>query len=257
MFLLCGKKILLHINNNVIFKFNDVDIFYEVYGKEDGAVNIFLHGWGQSGECFNEVISSLEDFHNITVDFPPFGKSGKPCDWTIFSYANMLISLCEALNIKKCNLIGHSFGGRVAIIVSALRKDLVNKLVLVDSAGMKPKRKLSYYMRIYTYKTLKYFGFYLNNAGSSDYAKLDVDMKKTFSSIVNTHLEEYCPQIEAQTLIVFGKDDKETPVYMAKRLNKLIKNSHLELLEHAGHFCFFDRGLKFRQLLYGFLTKEE
>lgn len=257
MFLLCGKKILQHINNNVIFKFNDVDVFYNIYGKKDGAVNIFLHGWGQSGECFKEVISSCDDFCNIVIDFPPFGKSGVPSDWTIFSYANMIISICEALEIDRCNLIGHSFGGRVAIIVSALRKDIVNKLVLVASAGMKPKRKLSYYLRVYSYKTLKYFGFYPHFSGSSDYAKLDEGMKRTFSSIVNTHLEEYCQLIEADTLIVFGKEDTETPIYMAKRLNKLIKNSHLELLDHAGHFCFLDRGLKFSALLCNFLTKEE
>ena len=246
-----------HINNTVIFRFNGTKVFYKVRGSLSSPVNIFLHGWGQDGNSFSQVISSCPGFCNITVDFPPFGKSGKIDGWTIFSYANMLISLCEALKIEKCNLIGHSFGGRVAILVSSMNKDLVNKLVLVGSAGMKPKRKLSYYFNLCSYKTMKFLGYIPKNAGSSDYAKLDEGMKKTFVSIVNTHLENYAKLIEAKTLIVFGENDTETPVYMAKRLNKLIKNSELVILPHAGHFCFQERSLKFCRLLTEFLTKEE
>ena len=82
-------------------------------------------------------------------------------------------------------------------------------------------------------------------------------MKKTFVSIVNTPLEEYCPQIVARTLIVFGERDSETPVYMAKRLNRLIKNSELVILEGAGHFVFVDREMAFVMVTKNFLLGAE
>lgn len=241
----------------MIFKFKGTTVFYKISGARSLPVNIFLHGWGQTGECFSDAISSLKGFCNISVDFPPFGKSTEPQGWSVFSYANMLISLCEALNIKKCNLIAHSFGGRVAILVSSLQSGLVDRLVLVGSAGMKPRRKLGYYLKVFRYKLLKFFGRKPKNAGSSDYNALSDNMKQTFVSIVNTHLEEYCKNISAKTLIVFGENDIETPIYMAKRLKKLIKGSKLVILPHAGHFCFQERSMQFKRLLTNFLTKEE
>ena len=145
----------------------------------------------------------------------------------------------------------------MAILVSSMRKDLVDKLVLVSSAGMKPKRKISYYFKVFSYKMAKLFKISIKNRGSSDYQALDENMKKTFVNVVNTHLESYCPLIEAKTIIIFGENDAETPLYMAKRLNKLIKNSQLCVIQHAGHFCFLERGLEFNRILKNFLIEEE
>lgn len=219
-------------------------------------MNVFLHGWGQSGDCFKEIISKVGG-NWMTIDFPPFGESGEPQNWNLYSYANLVISLCEHMDIKRCNIIGHSFGGRIAILVSSLQPDLVNKLMLIDSAGMKPKRKISYYFHVFSYKMLKFFGYFPQNSGSSDYCKLSDDMKKTFVSIVNTHLEEYCSQIKAQTLIVFGENDEETPIYMAQKLNKLIANSQLHIIEGAGHFVFVDREMAFVKIAKAFLGGQE
>ncbi len=232
-------------------------MYYSVCGRKDKPINIFLHGWGQSGESFKDVVSSLNTYQNVIVDLPPFGKSQGGENNSIFSYANMVISLCEHLNIKKANFFGHSFGGRIAILVAALRKDLVQKLVLIDSAGMKPRRGIKYYFKVLWYKIQKKCGKKPKNAGSSDYQKLSEGMKATFVSVVNTHLEQYCKLIEAKTFIVFGRDDRQTPIYMAKRLNKLIKGSKLSILEKAGHFCFQDRNIQFCKLVKDFLLEEE
>lgn len=237
------------------FIFGDCKVFYRIHGKLADGVNVFLHGWGQSGECFDSAAGKLGGSF-VLVDFPPFGKSDEPHGWNVYSYANMVISLCEHLKIKKCNLIGHSFGGRIAILIASLRPDLVGRLVLVGSAGMKPKRKISYYFNVFSYKLLKFFGYFPQNAGSSDYCLLSSNMKKTFVSIVETHLEEYCLQIEAPTSIVFGESDQETPVYMAERLNKLIKNSQLYIIEGAGHFVFIDREIAFVKIVKKFLEGE-
>ena len=216
-----------------------------------------MHGWGQNGDAFSFVQSKLNKFKWLTIDLPPFGKSEMPKSWTIFTYANMVISLCEHLNIKSCNVIGHSFGGRIGLVMASLTPKLVNKLILLDSAGMKPKRSLKYHFSVLKYKIFKLLNILQENAGSSDYRALDPECRSTFVSVVNTFLEEYCYQIKAPTLIIFGKQDEVTPLYMAKRLNKLIKNSTLEVVEHAGHFCFEDRPIKIVELLSKFLKEKK
>lgn len=239
----------------MFFVYCGVKIHYKLTGK--GEICLFLHGWGQNGDAFSFVQSKLNKFKWLTIDLPPFGKSEMPKNWTIFTYANMVISLCEHLNIKSCNVIGHSFGGRIGLVMASLTPKLVNKLILLDSAGMKPKRSLKYHFSVLKYKIFKLLNILQENAGSSDYRALDPECRSTFVSVVNTFLEEYCYQIKAPTLIIFGKQDEVTPLYMAKRLNKLIKNSTLEVVEHAGHFCFEDRPIKIVELLSKFLKEKK
>lgn len=85
--------------------------------------------------------------------------------------------------------------------------------------------------------------------GSSDYLALPENMRKTFVSIINTYLEDYAKIMSVKTLIIWGEKDDDTPLYMAKRLNRLIKNSRLEIIQQAGHFSFIDRPLEFYKLV--------
>ena len=139
----------------MIFDYKNSKIFYRYINRNTDIVNVYLHGWGAN---YQSLYFCKDNFSNsaLFIDFPPFGKSDKDIKgWTIFSYTTMVISLCEHLNIHKVNLIGHSFGGRVSILFSCFCKSRVKKLVLVDSAGLKPKRKLSYYIKVSNYKIRK------------------------------------------------------------------------------------------------------
>lgn len=235
--------------------FNGKSIYYEFLDVGSDVTTVLLHGWGCSCKSLKFCEEVLKKQNLLFVDFPPFGESGNVDEsWTIFTYANMVISLCEHLNIKTFNIVGHSFGGRVAIIISAMRKSEVKKVVLVDSAGVKPRRTLRFYLRIWSYKLKKRLGWDVSGCGSCDYQALDEGMKKVFNNIVNTHLEEFLPLIKAEVLIVFGDKDKTTPVYMAKSLHKKIKSSRLEILKGAGHFSFDDRRVQFVVLLQSFLN---
>ena len=238
----------------MIYKFREALIFYKFTNKKSEETNVFLHGWG----CEHKSLLFCQNFSKqncLFVDFPPFGESSKSIkNWTIFTYANMVISLCHHLGIKKINLIGHSFGGRVAIIMGVLCKEEINKIVLVDSAGLKPRRSLRYYLRVWAYKIRKKLGLDVSNYGSCDYLALDKNMRKIFSSVVGTYLDDFLPFIRAKTLIVFGENDKVTPIYMAKKLHKKIKSSKLEIMQDAGHFCFVDKRVEFLTLLAEFLN---
>ncbi len=238
----------------MIKKFRDAQVFYRFFDKKTEVVNVYLHGWGCSHKMLVFCHKFLHNQSSLFIDFPPFGESSKKIkDWTIFTYANMVISLLSQLDIKKFNLIGHSFGGRVAIILAVLCKKETQKVVLVDSAGLKPRRSVVFYFKKLVYNIKKFFGCDVSKYGSADYLALDENMKKIFKSVVNTYLEDFLPFICAKTLIIYGKNDQETPIYMAKKLHRRIKNSELLILENAGHFCFLDKRLQFLLALEKFL----
>ena len=228
----------------MIFKFNNTEIFFSFKSRKSDVTNVFLHGWGCDHESFLFCEEFLKNDNLLFVDFPPFGKSGKPYDWTIFTYANMLISLCEHLGLKHLNLIGHSFGGRVAILVSVLCKSQVKKVVLVDSAGLKPRRSITYWWRVYRFKLRRKLGWDVSKFGSCDYLALDEQMRKVFNNIVTMHLDDFLPYIKAETLVIFGKEDNVTPVYMARRLKKRIKNSMQQFLRNSCVGSYTDFNVK-------------
>lgn len=236
----------------MMFEYNGAKINYQFVNRGNERVTLLLHGWGCSGKIFEKFMKMFDDRSFLVVDFPPFGDSKSlPCSWTIFSYASMIISLCEHLNIKTVDILGHSFGGRIALILSSLKCIDVHSCILVDSAGIKPKKSLKKAFKVAIYKLKKKMGKNVDDYGSNDYKSLPPCMRGVFTNIVNTNLQPYLKQIEAQTLIVWGDQDNETPLYMAKRLNKHIKNSKLEVL-HGGHFVFLDSPLSFYSVVEKF-----
>lgn len=238
-------------------KFRDAEVFYRFFDKKSEVVNVYLHGWGCDHKTLVFCHKFLRNQSSLFIDFPPFGRSSKDIsDWTVFTYANMVMSICTHLGIKKFNLIGHSFGGRIAIILAVLCKDETQKLVLVDSAGLKPRRSLKFHLRRAIYKIRKKLGKDTTKFESADYRVLSPNMKKIFSSVVSTYLDDFLPFIRAKTLIIFGEKDHETPLYMAKKLHKKIKGSNLLILENAGHFCFLDKRLEFLMALEKFFAKK-
>lgn len=235
------------------FDFKGKKIYYEITG-ETGEWIVFLHGWGGSVNSFSGVIHKFENQKCLNLDFPPFGKSEEMTDiWELEDYVFMLKYLVDFLEIKKLKIIAHSFGGRVAIMFTSLYNDMVDRLILVGSAGIKPKKNLIVSFKIFKYKLFKKLGFKQKNKGSQDYKKLTDKMKKTFVNLVNRHLEKECKNITCPTLIIVGENDKETPVYMAKKLNSLIKNSGLITFKNAGHFAYLDNFNEFIIISKNFL----
>lgn len=242
----------------MIINYRETKVFYKLYDRKSELTDVYLHGWGCDSKSLLFCKDYLKKHNALFVDFPPFGESDKKLkDWSVFTYANMVISLMQHLKIKRFNIVGHSFGGRIAILISVLCKAQTNKIVLVDSAGLKPKRSLNYYFKVWTFKLKRRLGMDVSKYGSCDYLALDEDMRKIFKSIVNTHLDDFLPFIKADTLVVFGQNDKVTPIYMAKKFKKKIKNSKLLILPDAGHFCFVDKKLEFVLNLKNFLENDE
>ena len=153
------------------------------------------------------------------------------------------------------NVVAHSFGARIVIKGAANDSQLFNKLVLTGAAGLKPRLTVKKAVKRAAFKTLKPFlkRERLERFYSPDYRSLSPVMKESFKLIVNEHLDGELYKISNPTLLLFGKNDKDTPLYMARRLNKGIKNSTLKVFDNAGHFCFIDKSAKFNMEVREFL----
>ena len=234
---------------------------YVKFGNSN-RILVFLHGWGADKNSFLWLKNQFADFTLVFVDFPGFGKSPEPeKPYSVFDYVCELKDLLDEFDIKSLTLIGHSFGGRVAIKFAFLfQNEYENfKLCLVDSAGIKPRRTPKYYYKVYKYKLWKKLfpkSKALSKFGSADYVKLSPIMKQTFVKVVNENLASYAKFIKSETLIVWGSRDVETKPYMARKLNKLIRNSELIFLEGAGHFSFLDCPEEFAIILDTFLKNK-
>lgn len=172
------------------------------------------------------------------MDFYGFGASPIDRALTLQDYCDGVIEVLEYLGVKQICVVGHSFGGRVAMELAS-KTDKVRSMVLVDSAGLKPRRTLKKTMRKLKYKIYKALGKSTEKCGSKDYRELSHLMKKTFVNVVNYHQDGLLHTIHCPVLIVWGKTDKETPKYMAKKLNRGLARSTLIWLK-GGHWCYIE-----------------
>ena len=252
-------------------KIQGCDINYEVLG--DGNPVILLHGWLATLETMRPIANNLcKNFKVYLVDVIGFGKSQLPeHPLKTDDFGNFLKEFTEKLNIKNPILIGHSNGGR--IIINAVGRGLVSakKIVLIDSAGIKPKRSLTYYLKVAFYKTGKFFLNLLpntkaikkfkekirNHVGSEDYKTSANVLKETMKIIVNEDLQYLLPKISVPTLLFWGSLDTATPISDARIMEKLIPDCGL--IEYAGssHFSYLENINNVNSVLNEFLKNDK
>ncbi|MEG0559720.1 MAG: alpha/beta hydrolase [Muribaculaceae bacterium] len=253
---------------NKRLKIRGVDFNYTVEGS--GSAVVLMHGWG----CNHTTLASIENnltkyFTVYNVDFPGFGESGEPQDiWGTEDYTELIEEWIKAEGIENPILLGHSFGGRVGIIYAS--RNRVKKLILVDAAGVKPKRTLKYYYKVYSFKLIKrllpvfvgkqkaltMIDKYRAKAGSSDYNSSTQKMRSIMSRVVNEDLKDYMPKISCPTLLIWGALDTATPIGDAKIMERLIPDAGLVSFEGVGHYSFLENPYGFDAVLKSFLEKD-
>lgn len=225
-------------------------INYKVFGTGDKLI-VFLHGFGGGFESFAEVAQMLDDRYKCLLI--SFFESEPEKPLTIFDYYEYVSQVIKMQTANEIIVVGHSFGGRVAIKLAV--NNCCDKLVLVDSAGLRPKRGIKYYIKVYTYKIKKKLKLNIEKYGSHDYKTLSPVMKQTFINIVNHYQNKEITKINIPTLIFWGSEDKETPLEFAKTFNKKIKDSRLVVIENCGHFSYLQSKDTFYNCLRSFCGK--
>ncbi len=224
--------------------------------KGYGETIVFLHGFMSNKESFYYQTEFLsKKYRTIAIDITGFGCSKKlPYPYSLDDYVRDIRNVITSLKITKYHLIAHSFGVRIGIRL-ALTDDRLDKFVIIGGAGLKPKRKPAYYFKVYKYKILKRFlsKEKLLSYGSSEYKLLRGAMRDSYAMIVKEHQDSEIDGIKNKTLIIYGEEDTETPLYMANKFFKKIKGSFLYTVKGAGHFCFMEKPNEINVLIKEFL----
>lgn len=250
----------------MIRKVKGLNINYIVEGQ--GEALIVLHGWGANIDTVIPIVNILKDSYKVyAIDLPGFGKSEQPkSPIDSFEYAEIIREFMKDEGIQNAHFIGHSFGGKISIVLASKYPDLTNKIVLVDSAGLIPKRGLKYYIKVYSFKSLRFLYknvfFWLASEkrmesfhkrfGSDDYQDASGLMRTILVKVVNEDLRPILKNIKSPTLLIWGSEDHATPLYMGEIMEKEIPDSGLVVFEGAGHYSYIDDYNRFRAVIKEF-----
>lgn len=225
-------------------KIKDTTINYIQYGNTQGKDVLLLHGWGQNIEMMKPIGDALAKKFKITIlDLPGFGASEEPkFAWTLNDYSEMLEIFVDQLKIRKPIVIGHSFGGRLAINFSS--NNVIEKLILFGSP-IKPE-KSSESLKVKTLKSLKKLPGMNNIAekmkkyiGSRDYKAASTIMRQVLVNTVNKDLTEYAQKIEEPTLLIWGDYDEEASIENAHILEHIMPDAGLVILPGT-HYAYLE-----------------
>lgn len=230
-----------------------------------GQALVCLPGWGQNTEMFLPSFNHFKHrFRVIVVDFPGFGESATMnTAFAVDDYVDWLNALLVELKVENPILMAHSFGARVAIKYANLYP--VKKMILTGAAGVRPKRSISYYVRVYTFKTLKK-GMKLIKMdpqklskifGSSDYQALEGVMRESFVKIVNEDLSPYLKTVQASCLLVWGEKDDATPLWMGQLMEKNMRDAGLVVFKNAGHYAYYQESDRFNRIVDAFIKEDQ
>ena len=235
-----------------------------------GKVLLMLHGWGSSLDAFNCLMPALTaKYRVIRLDFPGFGKSDMvPCPWNVDDYVDITVKFIQLLGLEKLTLLGHSFGGRVIIKMNSLELPFViEKNILVDSAGVIPPKTLKKTLRLKVFKAGKFVlnlplckllfpdaldGF-RSLFGSADYNNAAGVLRDTMVRVVNEDLTHLLKNIKPSTLLIWGDLDDATPMRDAHIMEKEIPDAGLVVVQGGGHFSFLKNPYLVTQVIGSFM----
>lgn len=235
----------------------------------EGIPVLLLHGWGSSFDVYKGIIASLKDrCRLVAVNFPGCGQSETMKEpWCLEDYCDFCLEFMEKLNLKDPILMGHSHGGRVVLKLTAEKMVNPPKIVLLDSAGLIPKKNFKQKCRAKSFKAIKrvltlpviknYSEGLLqkarNHYGSADYNAAPEVLRKTLVSLVNTDIRDILPNISCPSLLIWGDKDTATPLEDAKTIESLIPDAGLCVLEGTGHYSFCEKPYQAQAILNSFI----
>lgn len=249
---------------------NGLNVNYTVAGS--GKYVFLLHGWGANLGLYKNIAEVISQKYTVvSLDFPGFGGSEEPHEpWSVSDYTKFTIDFIKQFDCDEVILLGHSYGGRVIIKMAGEFETpfKISKIILVDSAGIMPKRSMKYKIRTRFYKLGRKFleskpisALFPNAAesfrkkmGSSDYANASPVMRRSLVLAVNEDLSHLLPNIKAPTLLIWGDLDTATPLSDGQLMEKTIPDAGLVVLKGGTHFSFLEQPYVFSQVVKSFLN---
>lgn len=213
----------------------DFELSYEIVRPSIENKILFLHGWGANKEIMRGAFGNLfEDFGLLFLDLPGFGASSNNYVLNTNDYANIVKKFLDEIGVSPFAIVGHSYGGKVASIINPPR------LALLGSSGIILPKPFSVKLKIALSKIAKAIGLSssLRTIFASDDAKnMSKEMYETFKIVVDEDFAPVFEKVSSKTSLVWGKQDSASPVIAGQKINELIKNSKLFLID-GNHFFF-------------------
>lgn len=214
---------------------------------------IILHGWAANSSVWQtpKKLLEKEGFSVFVPDLPGFGKEPPPeTAWSVSNYVNFVLKFAKEKGIERFFLIGHSFGGRIAIKLAAEHPERLTSLVLTGvPVGVRKTIKVLTFSFLAKVGKILFlippFSFFAPWArkilyacvGEWDYYKTEGVMRQTFKRIINENLSPFLGKINLPTLLLWGENDKVTPVPLAHFLKEKIPQAKIKIVENGTH-CF-------------------
>lgn len=235
----------------------------------EGTPVLLLHGWGSSCEVYTGFINILKNRCRLVApDFPGCGKSDTMAEpWDLEKYCDFVLKFMAAVGLDNPIMMGHSHGGRVTLYMTATGMVSPKKIVLLDAAGLIPKKTFKQKYRAKSFKAIKavltlpvikkFSASLLDKArrhyGSADYNAAPEVLRKTLVSLVNTDIRDVLPNIKCPSLLIWGENDTATPLSDAKTIESLIPDAGLCVIKGTGHFSFVERPYEANAIINSFI----
>lgn len=207
---------------------------------------LILHGWGSCAKNWEPVKELLEKqgYKVFIPDLPGFGETPPPFEiWSIDDYAEWVKSYCEKNNLSQVFLLGHSFGGSLAVKFSIKYPEKIKKLFLIDCAGIRRKsikrkviKKTAIFFKKFDF--LPFFNLFRKTFYKfikSDYLQTQGIMREIYLKIIQQDISKDFSKISISTVIIWGKKDNITPLKDAYYIKEQISEAKLEVLPDIFH----------------------
>ena len=232
-----------------------IDICHRIVGT--GAPVLLVHGWGADSSLLQPLADRLSPlgYRCHLLDLPGFGGSAEPTvPFTVFDYADFCLAYLDHHSLSSVHFFGHSLGGRIGLILGSEHSARIQKMTLSNSAGIRTQLPAHTRLRLKLYQSIrggldslgaKTLSDSLRSAYSQRYASADFlnaspIMRETLINVVNQDLLDYAARVSVPTILIWGDDDQETPLWMGRKLERAIPDAALIVHETAGHYAYLD-----------------
>ena len=251
---------------------NNMSVNYIFDPVADAPTVLFLHGWGAPFEIYKPLLDYIRSkgYGIAAFDCPGVGKTQEPLSpLTLDDYVSFTLEFCRNIGLHEAIPFAHSNGGRIALRLMADKNCplKISRAVLMDAAGAPTPKTFRQKASLRLYKCLRVLGTaplvrslfgelyesVRDKRSSADYRASSPVMKKTMSNLLSVDLTPVMPDISAEVLLVWGEKDTATPLSEGKKMESLIKNSGLAVVNGAGHYPYIDNPAQFYAVLDAYL----
>ena len=240
---------------------DNININYNYINNNSKKTIVLLHGWGQNTIMMEPIEKYFQNKVNVlNIDLPGFGKSDEPKEVCgVEDYADIVYKLIEKLKLKNLTVVGHSFGGRVAIVYAA--KYNIDNLVLCSAPFLKRISKEN--LKVKMLKSAKKIpgikrleSFVKKRIGSVDYRNASELRRKILVETVNQDLTEFVKKINCPTILIYGLLDTDVPLEEGKQLESIIDDAYF--VEYPGtHYAYYEDINRTNKIIENLIGEEE